>query len=449
MNTTTDTTLDTVDAVVDAVTTHQAVARGVTIRERSNGKFALRVMHASLEKPFYASFKDYAEALEYGNHLAANLAQGVVPAELLAPTSGANKPTSAEDPMVSAIIRDYVNNCSTLTKSDRDILMGGGLVKDLAHVRVRSVTYTYCEAFVARLKARRLAPATIRIRVGLVGRVLDWYYRSTTPDGETPPRNAMRMLPTGYSTYNPNEADTLRAAGHEVPRSGSRDRRLTAEESARIEAALAGVKRADRERALEVDPAFTMLYRLIVDTGLRLREAYRLRVEWIDLARGIILVEGSKGRGGEIKPRTVPIKPALHAELAAYLAGRIGRAFPWWDGTENDLERTTYQLSHRFARLFDYAQVTKCTEHDLRHEATCRWVTLRDAASGAFLFSDTELCRIMGWSDTRMLLRYASLRGEDLADRLRGAFPPPAAPASAAPAAPSAPVLAFAARRSA
>jgi integrase len=74
-------------------------------------------------------------------------------------------------------------------------------------------------------------------------------------------------------------------------------------------------------------------------------------------------------------------------------------------------------LSQRFATLFDYAGVPDCTEHDLRHEATCRWVTLRDA-SGHWVFSETEVCKILGWSDTRMMLRYASLRGEDLSARL-------------------------------
>ncbi|MCG9015218.1 hypothetical protein, partial [Laribacter hongkongensis] len=57
------------------------------------------------------------------------------------------------------------------------------------------------------------------------------------------------------------------------------------------------------------------------------------------------------------------------------------------------------------------------TEHDLRHEATCRWFSMRDAR-GAWVFSDIEICRIMGWTDTRMALRYASLRGEDLSSRL-------------------------------
>lgn len=93
--------------------------------------------------------------------------------------------------------------------------------------------------------------------------------------------------------------------------------------------------------------------------------------------------------------------------------------FPFWDGTPEDKDRASGRLTARFRALFDYAQVPGFTEHDLRHEATCRWVELR-TPGGGWVFSDIEICRIMGWSDTRMMLRYASLRGADLADRLLG-----------------------------
>lgn len=42
---------------------------------------------------------------------------------------------------------------------------------------------------------------------------------------------------------------------------------------------------------------------------------------------------------------------------------------------------------------------------------------MRDA-SGRWLFSEIEVCKIMGWSSTKMALRYLSLRGEDLSARL-------------------------------
>ena len=57
------------------------------------------------------------------------------------------------------------------------------------------------------------------------------------------------------------------------------------------------------------------------------------------------------------------------------------------------------------------------TEHDLRYEATCRWVLMRQP-SGIWVSFDVEICRIMGWSGTDMMLTDASLRGEELAARL-------------------------------
>lgn len=169
-------------------------------------------------------------------------------------------------------------------------------------------------------------------------------------------------------------------------------------------------------RALVVDPAFQLLFELIVDTGLRLFEAYRLRVDSIDLAQNIINVEGSKGHRGHIKPRVVPIKPVLRGPLREWCAGRVGLVFAFWDGSPEERVRTSNRLSNRFAAMFAYADVTDFTEHDLRHEATCRWFELRNATG--WVFSEIEVCRIMGWSDTRMALRYASLRGSDLSARL-------------------------------
>ena len=54
------------------------------------------------------------------------------------------------------------------------------------------------------------------------------------------------------------------------------------------------------------------------------------------------------------------------------------------------------------------------TEHDLRHEATCRWFELR-ALDGRWTFSDVEIARIMGWSNLAMVLRYADEVAQEVA----------------------------------
>lgn len=388
----------------------QGITMSASIQQRGH-RFQLRVKHRLLLKPFFFTFEHEAEARSYGEQLSTLLARGVVPAELLVSESAA--PTS---PLIIETIRAY-NKSAPITDSDDALL--STMMSELAGLRMDAITSLWADGYVRRLKGEmNLAPGTIRKRIGVLARVIDWHIRQSTPPGLQPLANVLRLLPRGYSAYS--RADTLTLAPGQTPkRDLARNLRLEPAAEARIMAALAGEKRPDRERALVVDPAFTMLFRLILDTGLRLREAYRLRTDQVDLAKGIIHVEGSKGHRGAIKPRHVPIKPALSDLLKPYMKGRIGLMFPFWTGDPSQLElrRATARLSTRFGVLFDYAQTPDFKEHDLRHEATCRWVEMRQARSG-WVFSDVEVCRIMGWTDTAMMLRYASLRGEDLAARI-------------------------------
>ena len=337
-----------------------------------------------------------------------------MPAELAAPPA-----RHRDDALLVAVVRAYLNAAPGLTASDAALLTTIVDRHEIDGLRVSGVSARWAETYVARLKRRRLTPGTIRKRVGALGRVLDWHLRRDHGAGEgRAVLNPLRAMPPGYSIYT--DAD-IRAAGlEEAPRDQERDRRLLPDEETRIRRALAGEKRPDRERALQVDPALVLLFDLVLDTGLRLSEAFRLRVDQVDLQRRVLRVEGSKGRRGMNKPRVVPLKPGLVVALTAWCKNRIGLVFPFWDGTVTDKARASRRLSQRFRVVLDYAKVANFTEHDLRHEATCRWFELRDP-DGRWLFSDIEVARIMGWSSLAMALRYASIRGEDLAARLGSA----------------------------
>jgi integrase len=388
-------------------------------------RFELQVRHKLLpRKAFYATFSDASEADSYGQQLDAMLDRGIVPAELLA-----GEPRASDDPLLVAVVRGYINGAPHLTTSDDKLL--GSMLGDLVGLRVSVVTYRWAGEWVRRLKVTdHLAPGTIRKRVGALARVLDWHLATAIKPGDTgaAPVNPLRLLPSGYSQYTEAEQRELagKVAGGKAlgaRHDQRRDRRLLPDEEARLRQALAGIKHPDRERPWTgaadsgPDPAFDLFLSVIVDTGLRLREAYRLRVDQVDTVKGFIRVEGSKGARGQIKPRVVPLKRHLREQLATWCAGRVGLLWPYWAGTPEDLDPATRRLSARFATLFRYAEVPAMTEHDLRHEATCRWFELRDSA-GRWVFSDVEVARIMGWSNLSMALRYASLRGEDLAARL-------------------------------
>jgi integrase len=202
----------------------------------------------------------------------------------------------------------------------------------------------------------------------------------------------------------------------------SRDRRLAGDEEARILAALRGEKRADRERSLELPQGAALmdLFRLLVSTGLRLREAYTLRVQDVRLDQRTLHIRRSKTGAA----RDVPMLPEVHAMLQRRMAqakavSAKAAIFPWWcEGADRrELARVTALLSRALGRVFEYAGCQDLTAHDLRHEATCRWVLMRDDR-GHWLFRSEEVMRITGHKDPRVFMRYVSLRGSDLAERL-------------------------------
>ena len=118
--------------------------------------------------------------------------------------------------------------------------------------------------------------------------------------------------------------------------------------------------------------------------------------------------------------REVPLSSPAVALLRNYIKSqgpaiklRQGRLFPFWNGSDSvlELDTTTMKVSTHFAEIFRAAQVAGFHFHDLRHEATCR---LYERTA----LSDLLIARITGHRDLRMLKRYASLRGSELASRL-------------------------------
>ncbi len=396
----------------------------VSVQARK-GKFQLKVRDPLLPRPFISTFDVEREARDYGEHLRKLFARGIVPAEMLAPAA------ATTDKRLDLLIRDFLDMGSP-APSDRPMLER--LREELGNVRLQAVTAAWADRWVSDMKiGKQLAPGTIRKRVESVARALDWWWRRRElVHGEPAPKNPLRGLPRGYSVANQVEAELLKGQGVEPRVDVQRDRRLTPAEAQRVELALSGVKREDRERALPYDPAFALFYLLIVNSGLRLSEAFTLPVARVK-REGFIELDGSKGHRGKVKRRLVPLIPALAGPLIEWCTGREGLVFPFWDGTKEDKARCSSRLSSRFKTLFTYANVADFVEHDLRHEATCRWFEMR-RSDGAWLFSETEICKIMGWTDMRMALRYASLRGEDLVKRFSQLVAAPAAAVEPSPA---------------
>ena len=145
----------------------------------------------------------------------------------------------------------------------------------------------------------------------------------------------------------------------------------------------------------------------------------------MDLVGKTLKVQNSKECNGRKAFRSVPIRRELAPALASWVEGRrkelaktTGLLFEFWDEDPGTMKAVTGRLSARFESIFDYAECEALTEHDLRHEATCRWFELRDS-SGHWMFRFEEVSTAMGWKPgSVMAQRYASFRAEDLAARL-------------------------------
>lgn len=392
-------------------------------RRTSAGRWEIGLRHTSLPGGRkYFTFDTEEEAAAYGDQWRLMKQAGMEPPKEL------QRPAATASPTLGFIVRAWASS-GLAAPSQKSAL--DSLFAEVGKIRLADASYTWLTGYVESLKVgKNLSPNSIRHRVQGLGRAIDEYLRHNP---KVAIGNPVRLLPKGYSSYSDKDTLLAKAAGGETRVDVQRDRRLHPGEQDRIVWALSGKEREDRQRALLLPGgnALLTLFQVIVHSGLRLREAYQLRRGWVDLDAKVMKVQCSKQWRGAVRFRNVPIPPDLHAALKAYLATRrllpAAYLFPFMEEEDElTLKQVTQRLSDRFRVAFDYAGIVGLHEHDLRHEATCRWLEMRDA-TGNWMFRMEEVNRIMGWApNSTMAQRYASFRGEDLAQRMWGE-PTPAA----------------------
>lgn len=384
-------------------------------RQKPSGKWEIGLRHPSLPGGRrYFTFDTEAEANAYEAQWRALKLAGIdPPAELL-------RPAPVQSPTLGSIVRAWASS-GHAAPSQQSAL--GSLFSEVGQVRLADATYAWLASYVQWLKTdKNLAPGSVRHRVQALGRAIDEHLRNHPG---TAYANPVKLLPKGYSRYNDVDARLVQAKGGAPKADVVRERRLHPGEQERIVAALQGQQRPDRQRGLLLPGgnALLTMFLLIVYTGLRLKEAYTLTRGQVDMAGKVLRVQSSKQWRGKVAWRDVPMRPEVHQALTDYLATRAmlptARLFPFMDEEgAKDQKTVSQRLSARYRLAFEHAGCEDLREHDLRHEATCRWLELRDA-SGHWMFRLEEVNRIMGWSaNSTMAQRYASFRGADLAQRL-------------------------------
>lgn len=369
-----------------------------SIREKNPGRFELKVTNKLLPKEFYSTFSSYDEAKQYGDRLEALLKQGIVPAGLL---EKKNEPTSW---MLPRCIAEFV---ATGSVKESEVNVLDTIRPQLVNESTTGLNYDWCEAWVARMKREQnLAPSTIRHRVGALKRCIDYVIRKR-PDIIA--HNPFILLVRGFATYTAEDKRILALAGKEAKEDVERDRRLGQTEAGKDEEELIRMVVKDKPH----DSAF---FTLALESAMRMRETYTLDVSQISIAKKTINLTKTKNGDSRQVPLTSVAAETMRNYLQTFseeIKARNGIVFPFWNGdlTHDGLSNTTSATSQRFTAIFKDAGLVDFVFHDLRHEATCR-LYIRTT------LSDILIAKITGHKDLRMLKRYASLRGSDLADML-------------------------------
>lgn len=385
-----------------------------SVRKTPGGKFELCITHKILPKRIFLTFTVEAEAIQYGEQCDSLLRVGIVPAGLV------EEKETGQD-RLSIILLEWMNSGES---APSELVVLKLLLGEVGKLRIKDLSYTWAQSWVKDLKLiANLSPSSIRKRIGALSRCLDNHLRNH-PDITI--SNPLKLLPRGSATYNARDAEQVALLGKLAKIDVVRDRRLKAGEQQKIIDVLNGVKRVDRQRPLEMkeSESLKMIFTLILNTGIRLMEAYTLRLDQVNMEKRVINVKCSKQWYGRVKFRDVPMRRELHAALTGYLKASESAngdlLFPWLgdEVDEKSMKKVTAKLSSQFSRVFEYAMCDGLTEHDLRHEATCQWYEEREP-SGQWMFREKEIEKIMGWAPgSKMASRYASFRAEDLAQRL-------------------------------
>lgn len=353
-----------------------------------------------LAKPLHLTFESEKEGDAYAKRLQAQLDRGIVPDMHLAPATVRT---------ITDLVRHYARDAH-LKQKDAGIIET--VVKARGSTMVDAITAAWCDDWINEMKREhKFAPATIRAKIGCAARCIDWGMRRGFVNLIV---NPLRQLPESYSQYT--KLDASLAGGKRVDI--ERDRRLEPGEHEKILAVIEGgvLARKDRPYVLRYKVAIKSMYLLALETAMRLREMYTLTLDQVQLDKRTVFLE--KTKNGD--KRQVPMSTVAVKVLQDYLAAREipethpdNILFPWWNGQEDHgtLVKMSDYISKFYRGIFEQAGAHDLKFHDLRHEAVSRLFE-RTA------LSETEIMKISGHKAHRMIMRYANLRGSDLASKL-------------------------------
>lgn len=178
-----------------------------------------------------------------------------------------------------------------------------------------------------------------------------------------------------------------------------RDRRLAGDEEERL-------LKACNEHS---NPFLGWMVRLALYTAMRLGEISNLTRQQINLEKRTIHLLDTKNN----ESRTVPLTNkalAVINEALKHPIRPVDTNLLFYGEIGKEGKRKPYVINKLWNQALERAEITDLRFHDLRHEATSRFVEAG--------LSDQEVSSITGHKSMQMLRRYTHLRNEDLVNKI-------------------------------
>lgn len=153
------------------------------------------------------------------------------------------------------------------------------------------------------------------------------------------------------------------------------------------------------------------MVRLALYTAMRHGEIANLTANQVNLSKQTIFLSDTKND----MVRTVPLTDKAYATIKEVLDFPIrpdDTDLLFYGNPGRDGKRRPYQSAKLWDDAVARAGITNLRFHDLRHEATSRFVEAG--------LSDQQVSAITGHKSMQMLKRYTHLRNEDLVSMIKG-----------------------------
>ncbi len=158
------------------------------------------------------------------------------------------------------------------------------------------------------------------------------------------------------------------------------------------------------------NPMFGWMVRLALYTGMRLGEIKSLTRKQVNLNKNIMTLFDTKNNETRTIPLTLKARETL-IEALNYPVRPIDTDLIFFGEPGRDGKRRPYTINKFWTQALQRADIENLRFHDLRHEATSRFVEAG--------LSDQEVSSITGHKSMQMLKRYTHLRTENLSEKIQ------------------------------